>query len=173
MANTFYKISTVTVGSGGAATIDFTSIPQTYTDLQLVSSLRVTYDGGNSWIDGIFTFNGTSTNYSERFQFGDGSTTGNASQSSTGLKWAGFAVDSGSTANVFSNNFLYIRNYTTAKFKSISSESVTENNGAVAQQSLHSGLWSNTAAITQITITPGFGSFVQYSTATLYGIKSS
>jgi hypothetical protein len=173
MANTFFKISTVTVGSGGAATISFTSIPQTYTDLLILNSLRVDYDGGNSWIDGIFTFNGTTTNYSEKFQFGDGSTTGQSSQSSTGLKWAGFAVDSGSTANVFSNNSLYIRNYTTNKYKSSSSESVTENNNANAQQSLHSGLWSNSAAITQITITPGFGSFVQYSTATLYGIKSS
>lgn len=172
MANTFKKIQTVTVGSGGAASIDFTSIPQTYTDLKIVSSLRVTYDGGNSWIDGIVTFNGSTSGYSERFLYGDGSTVGSASQSSTGLKWAAFAVDSGATASVFSNNELYIPNYTSSNNKSVSSDSVTENNGTVAQQSLHAGLWSNSAAITSVTLTPGFGSFVQYSTATLYGVSN-
>jgi hypothetical protein len=170
MPNTYKKIATVVVGSGGSSAINFTSIPQTYTDLQLVSSLRVTYDGGNSWIDGIVTFNGTSTNYAEKFLFGDGDTAGTSSQSSTGLKWAAFAVDSGATASVFSNNSLYIPNYTSANNKSGLSDSVTENNATNAQQSLHGSRWSNSAAITQITITPGFGSFVQYSTATLYGI---
>ena len=170
MGNTFKKIQTVTVGSGGASTIEFTNIPQTYTDLKIVSSLRVTYDGGNSWIDGIVTFNGSTSGYSERFLYGDGSTVGSANQASTGLKWAAFAVDSGATASVFSNNELYIPNYTSSNNKSVSSDSVTENNGTVAQQSLHAGLWSNSAAITSVTLTPGFGSFVQYSSATLYGV---
>jgi hypothetical protein len=38
MAATYKLIETVTVGSGGAANIEFTSIPQTYTDLKLVIS---------------------------------------------------------------------------------------------------------------------------------------
>jgi hypothetical protein len=40
MANTYEAIATVTVGSGGATDIEFTSIPGTYTDLLIKSSLR-------------------------------------------------------------------------------------------------------------------------------------
>ena len=69
MANTFKKIQTVTVGSGGAATIEFTSIPQTYTDLKLVLSVRNSVDS----VDGLIEFNGSTTSASSRMVVGDGS----------------------------------------------------------------------------------------------------
>ena len=49
MAKVFKALSTVTVGAGGAASIDFTSIPSTYTDLQILCSLKTSYSGAQ-WV---------------------------------------------------------------------------------------------------------------------------
>ena len=40
MANTYIKIASNTVGSGGVSSITFSSIPQTYTDLVIKASVR-------------------------------------------------------------------------------------------------------------------------------------
>jgi len=74
---------------------------------------------------------------------------------------------------VFSNGSLYIPNYTSSNYKSASSDDVTENNATTAFQYLEAWLWSNTAAITSLTLQPNLGSFPQYSSASLYGIKNS
>jgi hypothetical protein len=65
---------------------------------------------------------------------------------------------------------MYIPNYASSNYKSFSIDSVTENNGTVAYQIMHAGVWSNTAAITSLTITAAGGNLAQYSTATLYGV---
>ncbi len=171
MANTFIKIASVTVGAGGAANIAFNSIPSTYTDLVLLTSARSATGSGN-W-DGVYvSFNGTSvtTNHSTRRLYGFSSTV--ASDSS--LPYAGIIPTSGVTANTFGNGSMYIPNYAGSNNKSVSVDAVTENNSVNAINFLTAGLWSNTAAITSITLTTESGTnFVQYSTATLYGIKSS
>ena len=77
------------------------------------------------------------------------------------------------TANTFANVSIYIPNYTSANYKSVSIDAVTENNATTAYAFLSAGLWSNTAAITSATITNSSGNYVQYSTAYLYGIKNS
>jgi hypothetical protein len=166
MANTFYKISTVTVGSGGAATIDFTSIPQTYTDLKIVLSGRTTDSGATT---AVITFNGLSTNLSSKLIVSTGSSViaGTATNIPVRINW------STSTSSVFGNSEIYIPNYISANLKVVSSDSVNENNATEAYMTLGSHLWNATAAINQVTITPSTGNFVQYSTATLYGIKSS
>ena len=167
MANTFVKIQTVTVGVAGASTIDFTSIPQTYTDLYCCVSLRVTVSAANTWIK----FNSSSTGYTGRQLYGTGSAVGSSSDTNANI--GPLSNDSGFTASVFSNSEFYLPNYTSSNYKSYSINSVSENNASTAYQNLMSGLWANTAAITSISIVPASGSFVQYSTATLYGIKSS
>jgi hypothetical protein len=58
MANTYTLISSVTVGSGGAANIEFTSIPQTYTDLLYKISGRLSVDSASAFL----RYNGTTTN---------------------------------------------------------------------------------------------------------------
>ena len=71
MPDTFVKIATVTVGAGGAASIEFTSIPSTYTDLQVLVSTRAS----NASIinNQRWTFNSSSTGYSYKELYGDGS----------------------------------------------------------------------------------------------------
>ena len=167
MATTFVKIQTVTVGSGGAATIDFTSIPQTYTDLKLVISSRVSYatSGDTPYLD----FNGLTTNRTGRFLEGSGA----AAASSTLTRQGFVASGTNAATNAFGSTEIYIPNYTsTTTNKSFSVDSVTENNGTTAYQWLVASLWSSTAAITRVTLTPTSGSFVEYSTATLYGISN-
>lgn len=170
MANTYVQIgSTVTVGAGGASSIDFSSIPATYTDLVLKISTRV-----NQIVGSYLQFNGSASGYSERLLYGTGSSAASANTSGTILNWGFLTNTSSTTANTFSNSELYIPNYAGSTNKSISSDSVTENNATASDIYVNAGLWSNTAAINRITLYPsGSAVFVQYSTASLYGIKNS
>lgn len=172
MANTYIKIATVTVGAGGASSIDFTSIPSTYTDLCLKISARGNLSNVNTdmWI----SFNGSTSSLSYRQLQGNGSTASSASGTTGRI---GYVPDAGSTASTFGNAEVYIPNYAGSTNKSYSSDAVQENNSSTAGNALvHliAGLWSNTAAINQITLTLNNSeSFVQYSSATLYGISKS
>lgn len=174
MANTYTALATVTVGSGGAADITFSSIPATYTDLLMVASTRSTVSGTYDTM--AMQFNGsTASNYSARLLYGDGASAASASSSSNSfINFAGYAVASLATSNTFSNNVFYIPNYTSSNAKSLSIDGVTENNGTTALADLTAGLWSLTNAITSIKLySANAGNFAQYSTATLYGIKNS
>jgi hypothetical protein len=162
-------IETKTVGSGGAATIEFTglgSYSSTYTDLYLVWAVRGSAaDNGAS-----ISFNGSTSNRTARNIFGDGA--GGTSNTSTSLFFYGGQNSSSWTANTFNNAQVYIPNYSGSNYKSISADIVNENNGTDAYMSFTAGLWSDTSAITSITITPGSGTFDQHSTASLYGISA-
>jgi len=166
--NTFVQIgSTVTVGSGGAATIDFASIPATYTDLLLKVSTRI--GDSNTWSDFLVSFNGITTNYSDRFLYGSGTSAASGTDSGAGLQTR--TSTTANTASTFGNTEIYIPNYAGSNYKSASYDQVSENNATGAIVILTAGLWSNTAAITSITLTPiSSNNFVQYSTASLYGI---
>jgi len=160
-------ISTVTVGSGGAATIDFTSIPQTYTDLQILLSAR---SATTSEDDIRCRFNGdTASNYPFRSLYGTGASAGSGSGTLNFL-YMGVTNSSTMTANTFSNHSLYIPNYTGSTSKSASSDSVDENNATGATQLLIASRWTGTAAITSITLSGASGNLAQYSTASLFGI---
>lgn len=171
MANTYTAIASVTVGSGGAATISFTSIPNTYSDLTLVCSLRSTTTGQSDDRGAVVTFNSSGTNYSARRLYAyNGTTTGSDSSSGLSIIYGGTT----GTANTFSSNFIYIPNYTSSSNKPASADDVSEQNSATRNWiGSYAWLWSNSAAINSITLTPDAGSFAQYSTATLYGIKNS
>ena len=169
MANTFLKISTVTVGAGGASSIDFSSIPQTYTDLVLKVCARGTVDRNSSGYYFNVTINTLTTNQSSRYANGNGSN----AQSGSFTRVYGYCAPSDSTTSIFSNNEFYFANYTSSANKSISLDGVNENNGTLADSTLQAGLWSSTSAITALGLVPAGGSFAQYSTATLYGIKKN
>ena len=169
MANTYNLIASSTVGAGGASAIDFTSIPQTYTDLVVVCSTR--YTTGSNGGDIQIKLNTLTTNFTYRFLYG----TGSAAASSNGVDpLVGVNQGSTDTASVFGNTSIYIPNYASSNNKSISSDSVTENNATAAYMGLVATLWSNTAAITSVTLfNPTPRTFAQYSTAYLYGIKKN
>jgi hypothetical protein len=169
MANTFVKIATVTVGAGGVASMAFSSIPSTYTDLCVKISART---NRTNIADSILaSLNGSSSSFSWRLLEGDGggvySVTG-----TTGL--VGVATAASATADTFSNVEFYIPNYAGSTNKSISAEGVMEQNATTSYLDLIASLWSNTAAINSITLTSSnSANFVQYTTATLYGISKS
>jgi len=165
MATTYKKIASVTVGSGGASSIDFSSVPSTYTDLVIKVSARDTTANGEFYL----RFNSSTTNYSDRWLYG----TGTAASSTTNTKLDFFLASSGYTANTFGNTEIYVPNYTSSNYKSVSGDSVQENNATASYTLLEAGLWSDTAAITSVNLIPAGGTFAQYSTATLYGIKNS
>jgi len=167
MANTYEAIATVTVGSGGAATIGFTSIPATYTDLLLKLSAR----NETSNVTGVFiSFNGSTTTFSGKYLESNGATAASGSLA----RYIGVENPGTATANTFSNCEVYIPNYASANNKSFSADTVSENNGTTAYATFNAGLWSTTAAITSITLQiDAAQDFNQYSTATLYGIKNS
>jgi hypothetical protein len=168
MANTYVKIATVTVGAGGAANIEFTSIPATYTDLLVNFSGRSNDLRNNGGFACKLEFNGATTNLTSRWFRGSGSAISNNSETIIAQIMSGASDD---TANTFGNSLIYIPNYASANNKSVSLDSVEETDGTTAYSVLSAGLWANSAAITSIKILPIVASlFVQYSSATLYGI---
>jgi hypothetical protein len=173
MPNTYVKIASVTVGSGGAANIDFTSIPSTYTDLKLVHSTRMS--GANPYEVIALEFNNdtTTANYNFMYLYANGNAT---SSGSGNIKFGGYGNAASATASTFGNTEIYVPNYLGSNQKSYSTDTVVENNSTTNGQwilAIHAGKWSNTSAITSVKLIPGSGTFVQYSTATLYGIKNS
>lgn len=164
---TYVEIASVTVGAGGASSISFSSIPSTYTDLKLVCSIRT-----NSADVGVFVYlNGDTTNgnYSTRRLIGDGSSASSASYSAP--YWV-YTDSTGETASTFASGEIYLPNYTdSSAAQSISSESVMENNATGALATMQAGLWNTTSAVNAVQLNTISGSFVQYSTAYLYGIK--
>ena len=180
MANTYKLIASVTVGSGGASNIEFTSISGSYTDLKLVYSLRSSRSGSTRDDCKITINSDTGSNYSGRRLYGADGTNTN-SQSFTGAPgdqlFVGAIPASSATSNTFSNSEMYFPNYTiAANKKSVSSDFTYENN--VADNNilgLGAMLWDNTTnAITSLKIEiVSANNFAQYSTAYLYGIKNS
>jgi hypothetical protein len=165
---TFTQIgSAVTVGSGGAASIDFSSIPSTYTDLVLKTSLRLSATA--DWCS--LTINGSSSSFSGRELTGSGSAANSYTRSTN--QFIVISNQSGYTASTFSNSEFYFSNYAGSTNKSFSADQVQETNATAANMMIDAFLWSNTSAINQLTITPSAGSFVQYSTAYLYGVSNS
>jgi hypothetical protein len=169
---TFTQIgSAVTVGGAGAANIDFTSIPATYTDLVIKISARYDQSSDNAV---YIRFNSDSgSNYSYRYLFGSGAAAGSANASTQTLANMGISVASSYTASTFSNSEIYIPNYAGSTQKSMSGDNVQENNATTAFSTLTAGLWTGTAAITSIRLLPASGNFVQHSTAYLYGVSNA
>ena len=175
--NSYESISTVTVGSGGSATVTFSSIPATYTHLQIRifgQTSRGTY--GNDQM--TMRVNGdTGSNYSSHILSGDGasaSASGAATQTSINLS---FKLGS-TTSSAFGAFIIDALDYAnTSKYKTIRNLAGVDINGTISsfggEVELSSGLWQSTSAITSLTFTPVNANFTQYSSFALYGIKGA
>ena len=173
--SSYESISTVTVGSGGSASISFTSIPATYTHLQIRAIART--DRSAYFLDfGKITFNSDSgANYTTHQLYGDGSSA--IAYSATAQNYGSIlrftAVASPTPSNTFGAAIVDILDYAnTNKYKTIRNLGGADTNGA-GELGLYSGLWLNTSAISSINIAPVGTQFNQYSQFALYGIKGA
>ena len=169
MANTYTLISSVTVGSGGAASITFSSISADYTDLLINCSARCDFATEGEVL--YISLNTSTSNFSAIYLQGSGSAAASGSLARFGANYPG----STATSNTFGNSQIYIPNYTSANAKSYSTDTVTENNASTAYATLIAGLWnpSSQAAINRIDLTAANGTIVQYSSFYLYGISNA
>jgi hypothetical protein len=168
MASTYTLISS-NVLSSSAASVTFSSIPATYTDLVLRGSIRST-----TAIDGSLTFNGTGgTVYSRTYLRGDGSTAGSSRNSSTAQITLDDIYRNGSnTTNTFASFEIYIPNYLASTNKPVYYDGADETNGTAAYRYGIAGLFRDTTAISSLSIAFSTNA-VSSSSFYLYGIKNS
>lgn len=164
-------IEHIEVGSGGAASIAFTSIGGDFTDLLLVASLRDTTGISSFQLQKtVLAFNGDTSNDTVRGM--EGRLLGVLSGDSTDR--VAYHAAPPAVSNAFSSTKIYISNYAGASAKYFSVDYIVPSNSSSGDNTymgILAGEWTGTAAITSLTLsTPG--SFVQYSSATLYGITA-
>ena len=169
-----FLISSQTLTSS-AATVTFSSIPATYTDLVLRVSSRS--DRSASAFEEItMVINGdTASNYSTTYMQGDGTTATSVrttSATDARLKFSSEGVSA--TANTFASVDIYIPSYTASQNKPFGLFSAQENNTTAAYLLGTALLWRNTAAITSISLSTVFAAnFVTGSSFYLYGISKT
>lgn len=168
----YESIATVTVGSGGASSVDFTSIPSTYKHLQVRWLAR---NASNSPFQASTLFlrmnSDTSSTYWNHGLVVDGSSVVSFSQSNTGYMNIIEAIANDATANIFTAGVLDILDYAdTNKNKTARSFFGVDKNGS-GKASLYSGSWPSTSAISSLSFIPQTSPLQQYSTFALYGIK--
>lgn len=170
MATTYTLISSNTLSSSQAS-VTFSSIPSTYTDLVLKMSVRGTYSGTTTTAN--LTVNSITSGYSQTHLQGNGSSA-SSSQDVSQAKWYTYSFNADtSTANTFSNIEIYIPSYTASQYKPASQFIAPEQNGTTAYISVDALLLSNTAAISSITFDPAFGDIASGSSFWLYGIRNN
>jgi hypothetical protein len=171
VTSSYESIATVTVGSGGSSSISFTSIPATYTHLQVRLIARGgAGSSGSSYINLTFNSVGSSV-YSAQQLFGDGSSAQANAFASQSVIYVNRIAGASTNSSTFGSVVMDILDYaSTSKYKTIRALGGYDDNGT-GRISLTSGLYQQTTAISSLTLTPEAGSFPQYSQFALYGIK--
>jgi len=175
MASTYEKIATTTLGSA-VASVSFTSISGTYTDLVIIANVQGQSNGCNIQI--WFNGDGSSTNYSSSTLYYTGSTVASTRNSNTAK--LNFGTNGGqpfANANQFGLNIYNIQNYSNSTtYKTALGTSRSPNGGytGAGEFDLAVGMWRNTAAITSIDIGVDNSKTMQIgSSFTIYGIKAA
>ena len=169
MPSTYTLISS-NVLTSDTASVTFSAIPSTYTDLVIRTSLR----GPSNARSIKITFNGNASNYSDTTIRGDGSAVSSARDTSIAYATGYDSIARGDfTANTFGSSEIYIPSYGSAIAKPFSSFGCNETNATAAGIAVTACLWNNTSAITSIGLAPIAGDFVSGSSFYLYGISKS
>ena len=179
VTNSYESIATVSVGSGGSASISFTSIPSGFKHLQVRGIGRAnTGQSATSLADLLMRVNSdTGANYARHRLLGDGSTaSAGATTSQTQIPWTAVFPRSTAASNLFGGFVLDILDYqNTNKYKTFRYLGGADINGTGGTIGFQSGLWMSTSAITGLTFTFETDSnpnpSAQYSQLALYGIK--
>jgi hypothetical protein len=173
MPSTYTLISS-NILTSTTASVTFSSIPATYTDLVLRLSTRT--DLADTSVNIYTTLNGdTATNYSAT-RLANYAGGADSARNSNQVRFSQGPWSEGTnlTASTFANSELYIPSYTASQNKPVSSFDAVENNSAsTAYVIATASLWRNTAAITSVTMAPYSGNFVSGSSFYLYGISKS
>ena len=168
-AGDYESIATVTVGSGGAANVEFTSIPATYKHLQVRYFSRSTATEVTNAL--YVQVNGATGNvYSYHTLSGNGTS---ASASGGGTVNVSYSLNAGAsaTSSVFGVGIFDLLDYeNTNKYKTIRILSGIDNNGS-GSVGLFSGSYQNTSAVTSLKFFANSGNIAQYSHFALYGVK--
>jgi len=165
----FELIESKTLGTAQAS-IEFTLIPSTFTDLVVLLSSRNSGASNDNEITRLRFNTDTGNNYSWRRLMGTGSGVDSVAASSTDYILGSRTPNNGRTANTFDNAQFYVPNYTSGVAKSVSVDFVEENNATAAFQGIVAGLWTGTTAINSIQISIITGNYVVGTTASLYGV---
>jgi hypothetical protein len=165
----FESIATTTVGAGGAGSVSFSSIPSTYTHLQIRYIAR-SNEGSNNNI--TYNFNSdTGANYSDHTIFADGSSVSAFANANSSSPIFLALSNSARLTGTYSAGVFDLLDYAnTNKYKTVRTLSGREDNSAGAVL-FSSGSWRSTSAVTSINFAPSVGSFVQYTSFALYGIR--
>lgn len=168
---TMEVIAHTEVGAGGASSISFTSIPATYDDLKLVVSLKTSYTSYYELCD--LRFNGSTSTTMHYFDFYQQGTNITWSRSS-GVTYMRFQAGSNYGDGTFSTGSIYLSQYKRNAYKQIGIDNAwVSNSTSFYNLQTLAGLWYSNSAIDSIQLTPVYNNFVQYSSATLYGIKKA
>jgi hypothetical protein len=175
LTGNYDALSTVTVPSGGLSSITFAGIPTTgYTHLQIRLMTRANTGGGTGTSGLLANFNSdTGANYTQHVLFGNGASASAAgTASTTALSIVNFP-QAAETASAYGIGVIDILDYkNTSKYKTMRGLGGYDGNNTNGIVTLRSGVWMDTAAITQIDLTtPGGIGFQQYSSFALYGVK--
>jgi hypothetical protein len=167
----FDALASVTVGSGGAASIAFNGIPSGYKHLQIRAFVKDSYNSSNGAQEGWLQFNSdTASNYSYHRINGNGSTTSASAVASNTVMDNEISIAYGNT-QTFGVAIIDILDYTdTSKFKTVKSLNGADLNGS-GYVRFASGCWRSTSAVTSIVFGGTISSFAQYSSFALYGVK--
>ena len=156
--------------ASSAASITFSDIPQDYTDLYVLYSVRS--NRSEVFDRAGLRFNGSSGTYTDRTLRGSGSGAASTNNDISGYGFIGIISAANNTADTFASGSLLIPNYAGSAQKSWSVDCVQETNSTLSYQTIVAGLWSGTSAITSLELSPDVGTnFAQFSSASLYGIR--
>jgi hypothetical protein len=169
-----YTLISSNVLTSSAASVTFSAIPSTYTDLVLRLSTRDTLSGfGQSNTFRVIINGDTSGIYSFTNLLGDGSAASSTSTSGIGRFNISSTDTADATSNTFASHELYFPNYTVSQNKPISSFGAQEMNSATARIAAQALLWSSTAVINEIELQGNTVNWAAGSSFYLYGISSN
>jgi hypothetical protein len=169
----FVSIATA-IGTGSSGTITFSSIPSTYSSLQIRVLCRSSSTGRNIQV----RFNSdTGANYAQHNLRGNGTSAAAAGTASTTSIESGWIATSADATNVMGVSIIDLHDYaSTTKNKTLRAISGIDNNNLTTTNEriyLYSGLWMNTAAVNSISLVSNSGNWTTASVFSLYGIKGA
>ena len=169
--SSFESIATAT-GTGSSNTITFSSIPSTFSHLQVRILGRS--DTASVTQTAVLTLNNdTGANYANHVLIGDGATASASGGASSSNVPRIYSVGASAAASIMSVGIIDIHDYaSTTKNKTVRIWTGDDRNGS-GRTALSSGLWQSTTAVNRLDIITAAGNWTTATTIALYGIKGA